>query len=171
MGNEFLSSSVYSDMQTGQPLKVYKKTILARVFVQVLNPFSGMPEGIILSGNHLKNDEGCFVLVWSDKEDTFFKKANKNQFKGGYITQIAVEDYLKATGQEEKIQIDYNKLSDKQLKELVTSPFLKFKRELEKFTTETPLLRMLDIAESLKKSEKILNPIRERLNKVQVGNI
>ena len=46
-----MSADVFSAMQTDKPHAVYKKTILGKVFVTVLNPFDESPEGILLQGN------------------------------------------------------------------------------------------------------------------------
>lgn len=154
-----LTQNIYSAMQTNRPYAIYKKTILGKVYLTVLNPFSGHPEGMILHGNPAKNQEGCFIEVWSEKEDVFLKKLNKTHFKEGTL-----QVWKPKKTKEEKLLSDW---TDEEVKELINSPFLKLQSVLNKTTSESFVLRILNTAHELEKSEKILNAIRARLSEIQ----
>ena len=160
---ETTDSAVYSAMQTGRPYKTYRKTILGQVFVQVLNPFSGKPEGIILKGRD--KDENAMVDVWSEKEDVFFKKQNRKQFLGGFIIE-----HVRPTVEEVSESEKYNTLTDDQLVELLSSKFIAMQNALNKMTSPAPVYRMLKLAQDMEKSDKIVAHIKARLSELQASD-
>jgi len=88
-----LGPSVFSAMQTGQPYKSYIKTVLGKVYITVLDPFSKTPVGILLEGNQ-KNDkdrEKCIVNVWSEMEDAFLRRTNAMQFRVGNLKEYKLQ--------------------------------------------------------------------------------
>lgn len=157
--NDSFSHDVYSAMQTGKPYAKYKKTILGKVYLEVLNPFSGNPEGLILHGNPIKNQEGCFVEVWSEREDVFLKRRNSKHFKEGTLQVWKPQNTKK-----QKLLSDW---SDEDVVNLVNSPFLKLQSELNKTTSESFALRILTTAQQLEKSEKIIRAIEARISEIQ----
>lgn len=156
-----VSYDVYSAMQTGTPYKKYKKTILGKVYLEVLNPFSGKPEGLILHGNPAKNQEGCFVEVWTQKEDVFLKRRNPQHFKEGTLQEWT----QKPKEKKEKL---YSEYSDDDIKKIVNSRFLALQSTLNKATSEAFVLRILNMARELEKSEKIVRAIEARLSEIQI---
>lgn len=158
--------TVFSAMQVGIPYKTYKKTILGRVEVQYLDPFKRLPASTILKGDPTKNDEGCFIDVWSEQEDVFFKKANLALIKSGQIIQF---DRSKLSGEPEINP--YHVMSDEEIIEILNKPFFTLQQALNKITAEAPLVRILELAEKEEKSSKILNIIKGRLAEVQENNL
>jgi len=153
-----MDREVFSNMQTGKPYKSYKKTILGKVFVQVLDPFSGFPVGLILETNP-KLFEKDIIDLWSEKEDIFFRKTNKRQFEVGNIIEFTRPETEKEVPKIESY-------SDEKLTEIVNSKFLTLNSILNKVETEAVLLRMIKIAEDEEKSEKIINAIKARLSEI-----
>lgn len=160
---ELSDTAVFSAMQTGRPYKTYRKTILGQVFVQVLNPFSGKPEGIILKGRD--RDETAMVDIWSEKEDVFFKKQNRKQFIGGFVIE-----YVRPTVEEISETEKYNTLTDDQLVELLSSKFIAMQNALNKMTSPAPVYRMLKLAQDMEKSDKIVAHIKARLSELQASD-
>jgi hypothetical protein len=154
---------VFSAMQEGKPYKRYIKTVLGKVFVTILNPFSGKPEGVILAGRPQdeKSRDEIVVNVWTAKEDVFFKRMNKAHFQSGNIRELA-----------EEVQVvekaSPNEISEDEIFDLLNKPFLALKNKLERFTSVAPVFRVLAKAEELEKSEKILEAIRARVAELEV---
>jgi hypothetical protein len=145
-------------MQTGKPYKSYKKTILAKIYVQLLDPFSETPVGLILETNP-KFPGRDIVDVWSEKEDVFFKRANKRQFDQGNIIPHTRPEIV---NEEPKIE----SYSDEKLTEIVNSKFLTLQSILNKVETEAVLFRMITIAKEQEKSVKIVGAIEARLSEI-----
>lgn len=154
-----VTQEVYSAMQVGKPYAKYKKTILGKVYLEVLNPFSGNPEGVILHGNPMKNQEGCFVEVWSVSEDVYLKRRNKKHFEDGTL-----QVWKSKKTKKEKLLSEW---TDAEVTELINSPFLKLQSVLNKTTSESFVLRILTRAQEMEKSEKLLKAIEARLNEIQ----
>jgi len=166
MVKEGLTHEVYSAMQVGKPFCTYIKTILGKVAVTVLNPFSGVPEGVILEGN--PNDLDAFetitVQVWSLQEDEFFKRTNASHFKSGNVRVLKeVEVPVK--------ERSVNDITDEEIVTVLNKPFLALKNKLNAFTSVAPVYRVLKRAEDMEKSEKILNSIRARLAELELEGI
>lgn len=157
------SSQQFAAMQEGTPLKRYRKTILGKVCVAVLNPFSGEPEEIILEGNpsNPKDLDNLVIDIWDVQQDQFFIRFNKNHFRSGTIEEFDVKVVLEEPSP--------NVISDGEIREALNKPFLALKALLNKFTEVAPVYRTLVIAEELEKSEKILNFIRGRSAELEFG--
>jgi hypothetical protein len=162
-----MSQAIYSAMQEGKPLRTYVKTILGKVAITVLNPFSGKPEGVILYGN--PNDPDIFekysVQVWSPKEDEFFKRMNASHFRSGNLR--ALED----TELPKPVKRSVNEITDDEIVAVLNKPFLALKNKLDKFSSVAPVYRVLKRAEDMEKSEKILDAIRARLAELELESI
>jgi len=166
--NTFMSPEYYAAMQIGKPLKVYKKVILAKVFVQILNPYSGLPEGTILQGIPSRNDEGCFVPIWSAKEDVFFVSMNKIHILDGAISEVPVEVYMSAMSLEsDDKKINYGSFTEQQVEDIVNSKFMSLRATLNKADSESFIYRLLDKAKELEKSDAITKAITARLSEIQ----
>jgi hypothetical protein len=162
-----VTQNIYSAMQSGAPFRVYKKNILAKVFVQVINPFSGEPEGVLLKGNHRNNDAGCFIQLWSEREHEFFKRMNQLHLKKGYLIPVNVDEFVKMS--DEYSGIDYSQFTDNDIDEILNAPFLSLRAHLNKSDSEPHVLRVLDRAEELGKSDKITAAIKSRLSEIQIA--
>lgn len=164
-----LNAATYSAMQTGRPYKRYKKVILGKVFVTVLNPFSGQPEGVVVEGDPSLPDtqEAITVNVWNAKEDVFFRRMNKAHFAAGNLQEIP----LPPLPHEEVRPRSVNDITDEEIVELLNKPFLALKNKLNKFTSTAPVFRLLRKAEEMEKSEKILTVLRARLSELEFASV
>jgi hypothetical protein len=154
--------SVFSAMQTGDPYKTYKKVILGKVYLRVLDPFDDKPVGVHLVGNPKRNSEGCFFYTWNEKQDVFLRRMNKPHFKSGMIIETELKP--KKEDQNEKLYSDY---SEKDIEEIVTSKFFKLKEVLEDAESEAFVYRILTKAEELERPEATMKAIKERLSDIQ----
>lgn len=152
---------IYAAMQDGQPIRRYKKTILGKVHVTILNPFNDEPQEVILTGNPDKKSDlpDMLVEIWSNKADIFFRRVNRSHFQAGRLVEIKeVPTPPKSP----------NDVSDKELEEILGMRFLAFKAKLDAFTDEAPVFRLLNKARELEKSEKLIKHIEEKLSSLQM---
>jgi hypothetical protein len=155
-----LDSSTFSLMQTGEPYKSYIKTILAKVYVTVLNPFSNEPEGRILSGNPRAKDENSIIDTWNEKEDVFFKRMNKRHLESGTVIV-----YRRLP---EVVEVSPNEVTDEEITTLLNSKFLALQNKVNKMTSVAPVFRVLTIAKELEKSEKIIKFLEGKISELQL---
>jgi hypothetical protein len=155
-------ANVYSAMQKDAPYATYKKVILGKASVKVINPFTENLQELILEGNPGKNDKGCFIDVWSVEGDMFFQNMNEDLLSHGVMVKYDRESKpLVST-----VNI-FNILTDEELFDLLQKPFFSLEAALGKMTSEAPVQRILVIAEQEEKSEKIINHIKSRLQELQ----
>lgn len=158
-------TEIYSAMQTEKPIASFKKAVLGRVRVFVLDPFSDKAEEVILTGDPFKNEEGCFIHVWSEKQKMFFENTNRVHFKNGNIIPYVAKDKKKT--QEEK----HNAMSDEEIKEVLSQPYFTLQNLLNKLTSTAPAFRFLYLARELEKSEKIIQSIEARIAELQEAEL
>lgn len=151
--------NLYSAMQTGKPYKTYKKTVLGRVYVSAIDPFNGEPVAIMLYGDPKRDDESCYIDVWNERDDLFFRKMNKVHFNAGYIIEVVRKE-------PEVVETPIEQYSDEQLKSIINLKFLALQARLNKVGSEAVLFRMIDLAREMEKSEKIVGAIEARLSEV-----
>jgi cell fate (sporulation/competence/biofilm development) regulator YmcA (YheA/YmcA/DUF963 family) len=146
-------------MQSGKPYKTYKKVVLGRVYVSAIDPFTEQPTGILLYGDPRRGDESCFIDMWSERDDLFFRKQNKVHFDSGFIVEVIREV-------KEVVELPFEQFSDGQLKEVINMKYLALQAKLNKTSSEAVLYRMIDLAQEMEKSTKIIGAIEARLSEV-----
>lgn len=157
---------VFSAMQAEEPLATYRKTILGKVFVEVLDPFSHAVQGLLLHGQ--KGADSAQVDVWSVQEDLFFRRRNKKQFETGMLVKVAQPKPTDAP-----LPVAPKKLeqySDEELRELVdyqSKHFMALQKTLANVTSEAVVYRILELAKELEKSDKTITAIETRLAELQ----
>lgn len=160
------SRDTYAAMQDGEPLARYKKAIVGKVHVTVLDPFTGEPDGVILSGmpGDMNTIDEQMVELWSAKEERFFERTNKKHINAGRL--IKVESVQKpppspnvVTDEEIDVLLDGRK-----------TKYLAFKNRLDKFTDTAPVFRILNKARELEKSEKMINSIEKKVSDLQMAS-
>ena len=159
---ENITMEVVSAMAAEKPYKTYKKTILGKVAVKVFNPLTQRPEEILMQGDPAKNEQGCFIDVWSKQENVYLKRMNSRHMREGIL--IPYDREKKPVKEEVN---EFNIMTDDELYELINSPFFKLQNALNKMTSQAPVQRVLTIAEQEEKSEKIMKVIRARLAELQ----
>jgi len=148
----------------GEPVAEYIKPITAKVVVKVIDPFEGKPTEIILKGDPTDptvDKEDIIIQCWTDYENEYFRRANKEMLKRGLIaphTEEIIEE------------ISVNEVSEKKLRELLQKPYFAWKTKLDTFTSPIPVKRMLKIAEELNRPIGTINTIKERLSELQQNN-
>lgn len=152
--------NMYSAMQTGKPIKTFKKVVLGRVYVSVLDPFTEEPTGVMLYGDPKRNDDTCFIDIWSERDLLFFRKMNKTHLNNGYILES--ERTTPPEGEEQPIET----YTDDQLRDVINKRFLGLQAVLNKIDSEAVLFRMVDLAKDMEKSSKIVDAIEARLSEV-----
>lgn len=156
-----VDASIFSLMQEETPFKSYKKTILAKVYVNIIDPFTGKPAGLIVEGNPTgPTAEDCIIDVWDQKGDSFFRAANKKQFQKGNIIE-----YKRKKGKAEK---SVNEVTDEELETILNSKFFAFQKSLNLFTAVAPVFRLLEKAKELEKTEKYISNIESKLSELQL---
>lgn len=154
--------SIYSLMQTGKPVKTYRKTITAQLTVTVMNSFTQRPEMILLTGEG--TTANSVVKLWNEKEVAFFVKANAPtlergaliEYKSEDIPELVMEKYADATDE------DLDKILDTK-----TTPWYSLLKIIAEINTEPVLIRLLGKAREQERSEKVISLITERLSSVQ----
>ena len=157
-----IDSQSFANMQTDRPLVTYKKTLLARVYIITLNPFSNEPEGIILEGDPEKNDLGSMIDIWNETQLAFFKRMNKKLLEQGLLLAFDKPENMAEMNIEK-----YADSSDEELEKILKSPYYSIVSALNATTSEAVIGRFLVLARKLEKSEKIIKVIEARLAELQ----
>lgn len=131
------SPEVFAAMQSGVPLASYTKTILGKLYVNFLNPFTGSPEGRLLSGDPKTSDD-AIIDLWTVAEDLYFKRMNKRAFETGLL----IKKVRKPA--EEKKTIE--QFSDEELIEIINMKTISFQKQLSEITSEVVLTRLLGLS-------------------------
>lgn len=153
-------ANVYSMMQTGTPYKSYRKVVLGKIYVTTWDSFQNKPIGMIIEGDPSGKDaDACIVDVWDEREDVFFKRANRRQFETGYLV-----DYVRPITTPPKSPNDF---TDDELVTLIGKNFLGLKAVVNKMTSVAPVYRLLIVAKDLEKSEKIIKFLEGRISELQ----
>lgn len=154
-----LKYDTYSEIQN-KPFKSYRKTIVGKVYVSVFNSITRNPEGLLLEG---PNDQAkACIDVWNEQEDLYFRRNNRRALETGRIIEFVKSDDF------EELKPEYlATASDEQLEEIVMSRYYKLLSELNKITSESVLLRLLEIARKKERSEKYIDAITAKLSELQ----
>jgi len=148
---------VFSAMQAGaEPLARYRKTIVGKVHVVALNPFSEQPEGVLLEGDGI----GSYIELWDAKQLVFFERMNKSHLDAGRI--------IKMEKLPEPPPPSPNLLTDDEIDKLLNGKWMTLKYRLTAFTETAPVLRILNRARELEKSEKMIKNLEERLSQIEL---
>jgi len=149
---------LYAAMQEGkEPLARYKKTIVGKVHVVAINPFSEQPEGVLLEGD----GENSFIELWNAKQLVFFERMNRSHVEAGRVVKMG-----KAP---EPPPATPNQISDDEIDGLLNGKFLALRNRVTKCTDTAPVLRLLNRARELEKSEKIVKYLEESISKLELS--
>jgi hypothetical protein len=146
-----------------KPFKSYIKAILGKLQVMTLNPFSNEVESVLLFGNPKSSyKEDCIIDVWTEAEDKFLRKNNRYHFEMGQLIPYERTEFNVQS--EEEI---FNSMPDKDLLGVINGPYVSLLAFLDKLTSPAPVSRMISLAEDAEKSEKIVSPIKRKLEELQ----
>lgn len=154
--NEF---DVYAAMQEGkEPVARYKKSIVGQVQVSVLDPFSDKPTYLLLKG--VDGDKDSMIDLWTNKQLVFFERMNNSHIKAGRLIKTS-------TKQAEPV-LSPNQVSDEEIDELLSSKIAILREKVETFTETPPILRLLNRARELEKSERVVKYLEEQMAKLEL---
>lgn len=154
-------TKVFSAMQAGEPYAAYIKTILAQVYVSILNPFDdNTPIGVILRGDPKKGDIDCIVNVWTEKQDLFLRNTNRSHFEKGVLVR-----YTRPKTEIKQRPIE--EFTDEELLSIINDKFLVLQKVLNNTESEAVVYRMLSLAQDAEKPVKTINSIEARLAEIQ----
>lgn len=164
------SYDIFSAMQDGEPKASFKKVCVGKIQVKILDPFNPTEvEQKILEGdpyNPTLDQNNIIIDVWTEKEEVFFRKANKYHFDNGNI----IEFDRQALKKQALAAKNFNVLTDEEILNLVSAPFLSLKHALDKTTSIPTVMRILQSAKDNDKTEKIVKAIEQRLTELQTAN-
>lgn len=155
MNGQNIDTKVYSAMQEGKPVATYRKTILGKVYINILDPFTGTPTGIILKGDPTSAD--ARVDVWTVKENLFLQRMNRKHFETGVLRKVDVPV--------EKME-EIAHYTDAELKEILGLVYISLQKKLVEIEDPAILTRMVDLAKEMEKSTKIVGAVEGRLQEV-----
>jgi len=156
--DEAIKRDVFEVMQKGEPFATYKKTTLGAILVKTLDPIRLIPEEVILKGDPEKNEDGCFLTVWTAAEDKYIRKNNKAHFESGALVPHSAVD-------EEYFKI--NSISDEEIELILNQPFFALQSKLKAFTSSIPVRRFLIAAEKMNKPVKTIEYIKSVLSEFE----
>ena len=160
--NQQFFDTIRKAQAAGEPVARYKKAITGRVAVTMIDQFSGMPVDRILSGNLGDPNvilDDISVIMWTDFENEFFRKANRILLERGYLAL--------AEPTEDAVEVSVNEISDEDIMVALNKKYFAVKALLDKFTSPNPAVRMLALAEEMNKPVGTVNKIKERLSELQ----
>lgn len=153
---------VFAAMQTEPPLASFRKTILGKVHVNILDPFTDTPTAIILSGR--PNDESASVSVWTEKQLAYFLKLNRYHLQRDILVRVSENE---APAKEKKEF--FADATDEDIVLLVHEKWQGLDKKLNKITSVSMLERILKTAIKEERGEKIVGLITKRISDVQSG--
>jgi len=158
MSENEIQLKMFAAMQLEKPFKTYRKTVLGRVSVNYIEPFSGKPSGIILMGNP-KTDETARIDTWTEVDDSFFRKMNKRHFEVGNLLEMErIEEVKERT---------IESFNDEELTKIINSKYFSLQAILDSTTSVAVLFRMVELAKELEKSDKIMKALESRISELQ----
>lgn len=148
---------LFSAMQAGQePIARYQKTIVGKVHVVALNPFSDSPEGVLLEGD----GKDSYIELWDAKALVFFERMNRSHIEAGRVVK------MEKTPQPPPISP--NQVTDEEIDNLLEGKFVTLKSRVTKFTDVAPAMRLLNRARELEKSEKLIKYLEETIAQLEL---
>lgn len=159
--NKAFFDTVQKAQADGEPVAVYRKAIVGKVVVSAIDIYSGDPVDLVLAGNPFDSNEDredYVIVLWTDFEHDYFRRANKQLFKIGYIVPTTLLET------EEK---SINEITDAELEEILSKPFFSLRAFLEKVTSDVPVRRILHMAEEQNKTVGTIDAIKARLSELQ----
>jgi len=146
-----------STMEGKEPFARFRKVTMGRVGGLRLNPIRFTVEEFLLTGDSTdpKADPADFIVeLWTEAEYRFFIRKNKRLIEKGSLVRT----------EKGEIVIDTtNQISDEEIDEVLSKPFLALKHKLDKFTSPVPVRRLLSRAIELDKSTGFVDAIKARL--------
>lgn len=160
-----LTNELLTELQrlafAGEAEEYYIKACVARVGVHVINPMNGEPHEIILKGDITDPDvnvDEVTVALYTEPDREYFLRKNRPLIRQGLLVQYTPEF---------KEEMMVNAITDEEIKEALSKPFIATRNLLRKFTSPIPVERMLRHATLMDVSAGYISAIEERLAELQ----
>lgn len=145
----------------GNALEHYVKTCRGRLAVQRIDPFTGTEETLILKGdvtNPKTREDDYMVSLFTQFDAQWFRQNNRELIEQGYIVPHTPEisDALLV-----------NIITDDEITEILSKPFMALKHRLAKFTSPIPVDRFLRKAKEMNRPVGTVDFITKRLAELQ----
>lgn len=154
---------LFSAMNTGTPIRSYKKATLGKVAVKYWDSFNEEPVEGLLVGDPNKDEDTTIVDIWSEKEDVFFKKINASLFTSGILKLYIRPSTVEVIEQLKK----FDASNEEDVLGLLGSKFFSFQSKINSVGSVPALSKLLDKAKEIGKSDKIIKLIEARIAEVQ----
>jgi hypothetical protein len=158
MAAQNMDTKTYSAMSSGEAYATYRKTIPAQIAVKYINPFSGNPDEMILTGD----GEDALIDVWNVKEDLYLTRLNRHHFEVGNLVKFDKNSVVP-----EPVEETLAQATDVELRDIVNLKGFAFTGALKKIEEEAVLFRLLETAQTEEKSDRVVTAIKARLSEVQ----
>lgn len=161
-----INANLISAINEGKPLKSYRKTILGKVYVTMIDPISESSDpvvGHLMEGNP-DSDPRAIIDVYSEREDLFFRRQNKRHFDTGVIVPY--------TRPKEGPKVELiAQAGDDELLDILNMKWFSFIKKINEIEEEAVIYRLLVLAESEDKSHSFVTALQSRLVQIQTGNL
>lgn len=141
--------------EVGDPFAVYECVVDYSVSGQRLNPLNLAQRIEFCVDGNSDDLENRSIALYNEQELRFFLKANKALIESGILVPYKGKpkdvNTINAIDDDEVMRIASLRSAEE------------IEKELEKFTDQLPIKRILDAAEYLGRSNRILNVIRKKL--------
>jgi len=150
--------SVKESMEKNEPHSRWQKVQLAKVLLKIIDPLTGRPDEIVITGNSVENPEASIYNCWSAFETAYLERNNRSHILNGTIIRY---------GKKMELEDSVNSISDEQLRAALDKKFMAANNLLKKFTSPVPVKRMLDLANEMNKPVATIKAIETRLAELQ----
>lgn len=157
MNSRFLSDEARLAIEENKPVAQYRKATIGKILVKLVDPLTGEEIQKVIEGEPAVNK--CLIPVWSNFEDTYFRRNNEYHFQMGNIIKNDISTIPEAP--------TVNDISDEEIKSALSDKFFTVKNILDKLTSPTPVHRMLAMAEEMNRPVGTVNAIKAKLAKLQ----
>ena len=140
------------------PHSRWMKVLLSKVSVKVLDPMSGTPVEIIVTGDPIKEKDQCIINCWTPLETAYFERNNQYHVLNGNIVPF---------NKPIVIPTSINTLSDEEIVVVLDKKFMAVKSLLTKLDSTVSVSRVLQHATEMNKPVATINAIKARLAELQ----
>lgn len=160
MDEESIVLQLQRAREGGVALRVYRKAIMGKVCVKLLDQYTGKQVEVLLVGEPGKAlVEDLEVSLYTPMEVSYFERQNRSLIERGTLILVSEKGVTPLSLE--------NAISDERITELLTGTFAALASEVKKISSVTTLNRMLKAAEELNRPVKTVNLIKAQIEKIQ----
>ena len=160
MDEESIVLQLQRAREGGVAMRVYRKAIVGKVCVKLLDQYTGKQVEVLLTGEPGKAlMEDIEVSLYTKMEVNYFERQNRGLIERGSLILVSEEGNT-------PVRME-NAISDEQITELLTGTYTVLAAAIKKISSVTTLNRILKVAEDLNRLIKTINLIKSQIEKVQ----